>query len=142
MRLLSTVLIIAAMFILSSCKKSDSSPTSSQYSNKLELGTGMNASNFTLAGEGTAFTRSSGTAIIYYRLESANDLGGAGISIKIEKLSGSSYSSVGTYPFSNAQNYGHIIMSAFSVLDAGNYRASGLITGSITTIATATFTVQ
>lgn len=141
MRFLTTIFIIAVMFILSSCKKDDSS-TAAQYTNKITLGTGMNASNFTLTGEGSVFTRASSAATIYYRLESAADLGGAGVSIKIEKQTGSTYSVVQTYAYSNPQNYGHIIMSAFNVTDVGSYRATGLLTSSSTVIAATTFTVQ
>jgi hypothetical protein len=142
MRFLTTLFIIASMVMFSSCNKDDSSSSSDQYSNKLTLGTGMNASNFSLIGEGNAFTRVSGTAIIYYRLESATDQGGGGVSIRIEKQSGSSYTIVGTYNYPNLQNYGHITMSSFNVSEAGSYRATGLLTSSSTTVATVAFTVQ
>jgi hypothetical protein len=142
----STLVIIALTLVVActGCKKDDSSTstTPDQYTNKLTLGTGMNASNFTLTGEGTTFTRSSGSATIYYRFESAADFGGAGISIKIEKQSGSSYTLVGTYPYANPQNYGHIIMSAFVVADVGTFRATGLLTATSTTVASTAFTVN
>jgi hypothetical protein len=141
----STMMIVALTLVvaLTGCKKDDSSTNpADQYTNKLTLGTGMNTSNFTLTGEGSTFTRTSGMAMIYYRLESANDFGGAGISIKIEKQSGSSYTTVGTYPYSNPQNYGHIIMSAFTVTDAGTFRATGLITATSAAVASTTFTVN
>jgi hypothetical protein len=141
----STLVIVALTLVVAciGCKKdSTTSTTPDQYTNKLTLGTGMNATNFTLTGEGTTFTRTTGSAMIYYRLESAADFGGAGISIKIEKQSGTSYTLVGTYPYANPQNYGHIIMSAFAVADVGTFRATGLLTASSTTVATATFTVN
>lgn len=144
MRSLLMIALLASIVAFTGCKKDDesTSPVADQYTNKLTLGTGMNASNFTLAGEGTVFTRSGGSAMIYYRLESAADYGGAGISIRIEKQSGSSYTTVGTYPYANPQNYGHIIMSAFAVTDAGSYRATGLLTATSATVASTTFTVQ
>ena len=142
MRSLIAVLIVSIMFLSSSCKKDDSTSSSDQFTNKLTLGTGWNVSNFTLTGEGSAFTRVGTAATIYFRLESATDLGGAGISIKIEKQSGSNYTVVGTYPYSNPQSYGHIIMSSFTVSDIGSFRATGMITSSSSVIATTTFTVQ
>jgi hypothetical protein len=81
----------------------------------------MNASNFTLSGEGSVFTR---------------------VSIKIEKQSASGYSVVGTYPYANPQGYGHIVMSSFTVSDIGSYRATGLLTATSAVVATKTFTVQ
>ncbi len=140
----STTLVAALVLLVtwSSCKKDDAVSSTDQYSNKLTLGTGMNASTFTLTGEGSVFTRNAGVAAITYRLESAADFGGAGVSIKIEKQSGSSYTAVGTYPYTNPQNYGHIIMSAFNVADVGSYRATGLLTATSGVVASTTFTVQ
>jgi len=144
MRTWILVAVLALIAAFTGCKKDDdsTSPDTDQYTNKLTLGTGMNATNFTLTGEGSAFTLSSGSALIYYRLESAADFGGAGVSIRVEKQSGGSYSTVGTYAYANPQNYGHIIMSAFTVASAGSYRATGLLTASSTTVASTTFTVQ
>lgn len=148
MRLFIMFFVTMVVLSVSGCnKKDESTPTqsdeqSSQYTNKLTLGTSMVASAFTLGGETSTFTRQGGTAAIFYRLESAADFAGAGVSIKIEKQSGSSYSTIGTYPYANPQAYGHIIMSAFAVTDAGSYRATGLITASGASIASTTFTVQ
>jgi hypothetical protein len=142
MRTWILVAFLAVLTVTSGCKKDDDATSPTQYTNKLTLGTGMNATNFTLTGEGTTFTRVGGSAMISYRLESAADYGGAGVSIKIEKSTGSSYTTVGTYAYANPQNYGHIIMSAFAVADAGSYRATGLLTASSATVATTTFTVQ
>jgi len=129
---------------LDTCKKDDdpASSNTDQFTNKLTLGTGMNPSNFTLIGETTTFVRTGGTVPIYYRLESAADLGGSAVSIKIEKQSGSTYTTVVTYPYTNPQAYGHIIMAAFALGDAGSYRATGLLTVAGTTIASVNFTVQ
>jgi hypothetical protein len=142
MRSITLAAALALLVTCSACKKDDPASSTDQYSNKLTLGTGMNASNFTLTGEGSVFTRSGAAATIYYRLESAADFGGAGVSLKIEKQSGSSYTVVGTYPYANPQNYGHIIMSAFNVADIGSYRATGLLTATSAVVATTTFTVQ
>ncbi len=145
MRLYTIVLLVIAAVSFSSCKKDEdpaSSNNTSQYSNKLTLGTGMNATNFTLSGETTTFTRVGGTVPIFYRLESAADLGGAAVSIKIEKQTGGTYTTVVTYPYTNPQAYGHIIMAAFALGDAGSYRATGLLTVAGTVIASVNFTVN
>jgi hypothetical protein len=140
----SIVLTIAVLscVVLSSCKKDDATTNTDTYTNKLTLGTGANVSNFTLTGEGASFSRLGGVAVIYWRLESAADYGGAGVSIKIEKQSGSAYTTVGTYPYANPQNYGHIIISSISVSDAGTFRATGLLTATSAVVATAAFTVN
>jgi hypothetical protein len=144
MRLLTLVLFTASLVLLSSCKKDDSpsSSSSDSFTNKLTVGTGMNASNFTLVGESSTIAKTGSVTTIYYRLESAADLGGAGVTIKIEKQVGSSYTTYLSYPYSNPQNYGHIIMSAFALTDAGSYRATGMITSTSATIAQTTFTIQ
>jgi len=142
MRSFTLIATLALLVTCSACKKDDPASSTDQFTNRLTLGTGMNASNFTLTGEGSTFNRAAGIATIYYRLESAADFGGAGVSIKIEKQSGSSYTVVGTYPYTNPQNYGHIVMSAFAVSDIGSYRATGLLTATSAAVATTTFTVQ
>jgi hypothetical protein len=133
---------ITSLFFCTSCKKEEGVNDSNQFTNKLTLGTGMNASNFTLIGEGSSFTRIGGTVQIFYRLESASDFGGAAVSIKIEKQSGSNYTLVGTYNYPNPQNYGHIIMSSFNVTESGSFRATGMLTANSATVASTTFTVQ
>jgi hypothetical protein len=142
MRMIITLLACAAMLSLSSCKKDDPASAADQFTNKLTVGTGMNVTTFTLIGEGTTFSKTGSATTIYYRLESAADYGGAGISVKIEKQTGSTFTTLVTYPYSNPQNYGHIIMSAFAIVDAGTYRATGMITSTSSTVATATFIVQ
>ena len=58
MRSSTLIAALALLVTCSACKKDDPASSVDQYSNKLTLGTGMNASNFTLAGEGSVFTRS------------------------------------------------------------------------------------
>lgn len=142
MKFKTPVLFVLLLVLSTSCKKEDTVTGSDSFTNSLTLGTGMNASNLSLVGAGNTFTRMGGSVNVFYRLESAADLGGAGLSIKIEKHSTSGYTVIGTYAYSNPQNYGHIIMSSFSISDSGNYRATGLLTASATSIATVLFTVQ
>jgi hypothetical protein len=142
MRSFIYVLVAASLVMLSSCKKNDPASPADSYTNKLTLGTGASLSTFALTGEGASFDRLGGVAVIYWRLESAADFGGAGISIKIEKQSGSTYTAVGTYPYANPQNYGHIVISSISVSDAGTFRATGMLTATSAVVATTTFTVH
>jgi hypothetical protein len=127
-------LLLVIILINSGCTKSDSS--TDEFSNSLKLGTGMNAGNFTLNGEGTVFQR--GTTI-YFRLESKDDIAGSTVRIAINEIGTAVYANR-DYP--SAQNYGHISMSSFSVANPGNYTATGtLITGN-KSVASINFTVQ
>ena len=142
MRIFTLVIVAAALMSLSACKKDDPASAVDQYTNKLTVGSGMNASNFTLIGEGSALARTGPVTTVYYRLESAADFAGAGITIKVEKQTGSTYTAVASYPYSNPQAYGHIIMSAFAVVETGTYRATGMITATSAVVATTEFIVQ
>jgi hypothetical protein len=130
-----TGLLLLVLILAGACAKKDSSSTS-EFSNSLKLGTGMNASNFTLTGEGTVFQH--GTAI-YFRLESGNDMGGSTVRISVNKVGTSDYVN---HDYPALQSYGHITMSSFSVSDPGSYTATGiLLTGNVT-VASISFTVQ
>jgi hypothetical protein len=142
MRPLMTIVAVALVCVLSSCDEDESASNVSKFSNKLTLGTGANASNSGLTGEGTAFRGLGGVAVIYWRLESAADYGGAGVSLKIEKQSGNSFTTIGTYPYSTLKNYGHVVVSSISLADAGTFRATGLLTETSAQVASAMFTVQ
>ena len=142
MRSLFTIVAFALACILSSCVEDDDASSVPTFANKLTLGTGTNASNSVLTGESTAFRGLGGVAVIYWRLESAADFGGAGVSLKIEKRSGSTYTAVGTYPHTTQKNYGHVIVSSISLADAGTFRATGLLTATSAEVASTTFTVQ
>jgi len=140
-----SLIIIAATALacaFSSCNEDEGSSGVSTFTNKLTLGTGANASNSALTGEGTAFRGLGGVAVIYWRLESASDFGGAGVSLKIEKHSGNSFTTIGTYPYATPKNYGHVVVSSISLADAGTFRATGLLTETSAEIASTTFTVQ
>jgi hypothetical protein len=142
MRPLITIVAFALVCVLSSCDEDENTSSVSKFSNKLTLGTGANASNSGLTGESTAFRGLGGVAVIYWRLESDADFGGAGVSLKIEKQAGSSFTTVGTYPYATLKNYGHVVVSSVSLADAGTFRATGLLTETSAQIASATFTVQ
>jgi hypothetical protein len=127
-------LLFIALSVVSCSKKSD---TSSEFSNKLTLGTGWNTSNYSdLIGVGTSFTASTA---IYFRLESADDLGGSMVRIKIDKQDGTAYLS---HDYTNPQSYGHIFLSSFTVTDPGSYKATGILVTGTKTVASINFTVN
>ena len=122
------VLLFALMMVFSACEKSDDSESESEFTNKIELGTGVNQTNpFILTGIGTTF---SANATIYFRLESKDDMGGSTVKIQVNKSDGSSYAS---WNYPAAQSYGHIMVSSFRITDAGSYTVTGiLVTGNKT----------
>jgi hypothetical protein len=127
------------LFSMIGCNKNPTDSTS-EFSNKLTLGTGMNG--FNLVNEGTAFTRISANATIYFRLESAADMAGSSVTITIEKNLSGTWSNFTSFTFPNPQSYGHILLSNFSLTDAGSFRATGILTTGSATVASKDFTVQ
>ncbi len=116
-------------------KKSDS--TSNEFSNKLTLGTGLNPNNlFELTGAGTSFTASTA---IYFRLESADDMAGSAVRLKIDQQDGTPISSQ-DYP--SLQSYGHIYLSNFTITRTGSYTATGILVTGLKTVASINFTVN
>jgi len=126
---------------MAGCKKDDSGTSSDQFTDNLKLGTGINATTMTISGETTTFPATANN-MIYWRLESKDDMAGSSVSIKIEKNVGGTFSTVQTYPFPNPQSYGHIMLSAFPWSTAGSYRATGILTIGNKVVATRDFTVQ
>ena len=138
--ILTGVLLLLLSF--SGCKKDDASTNADQYTDKLTVGLGLNSANlFQLVGEGSTFTYTS-NLMIYWRLESKDDMGGSSVTIKIEKLTSGTYTTVQSIPYPNPQSYGHIMLSSFPVTTTGSYRATGILTTGTKTVATCTFTVQ
>ena len=124
--------VLIALSVVSCSKKSDST---SEYSNNLRLGTGFTSNYMDLVGIGTSFPVESS---IYFRLESADDMGGSAVRIKIDKQDGTAYTS---YDYTNPQSYGHIFLSSFSSPAAGNYKATGILVTGLKTVASINFTV-
>ena len=126
-------LLLIAMAVVSCSKKS----TSSEFSNKLTLGTGINPNNlFELTGAGTSFTA---PAVLYFRLESAVDMGGSTVRIKIDQTDGTPISS---QDYTNPQSYGHIFLSYFTITRTGSYVATGILVTGLKTVASINFTVN
>jgi hypothetical protein len=124
---------------LAACGGSKSSTKpADEFTNALTVGTGL--SGFTLVGETTSF---SGAPVqVYFRLESADDLGGSAIEIRVEKKTGGAYQASQTFPFANPQSYGHLFLSSFTLSTTGEYRANGVRVSTGATIASREFVVQ
>ncbi|MDP4281004.1 MAG: hypothetical protein Q8867_02540 [Bacteroidota bacterium] len=130
-----TFLLLSILMLFGCSKKSDDS-TTSEYSNKLQLGKGLNVTNFfELTGVGTTFEAN---ALIYFRLESSSDMSGSDVKIQIDKQDGSSYNSL---TYTNTQNYGHIFLSSFIINDPGTYKATGILIKNSKTVASTNFTI-
>jgi hypothetical protein len=136
MKKLTGLLVLIIILASTACDKKDDSSSTDEFSNSLKLGTGMNASNFTLTGEGTVFPEGSA---IYFRLESKDDMAGSPVRITL-KNNGTSVSD--NYDYPSLQSYGHIYMSAIAVGTPGSYTATGILTTGNKTIASISFTVQ
>jgi hypothetical protein len=133
---LASFLII---FSFAKCKKDDSSG----FSNKISLGTGIDITNaFNLSGEGSTFTQIGGSVIIYFRLESADDMNGETVILDFLTSSGSLINTI-TRPA--AQSYGHIMVSSFEWLGSkGNFTVKAYLNPSTgkKLIASKDFTIQ
>ena len=135
------IIIIMAVIFINGCKKeSSATSTSDQYSNKLTLGTGMNG--FDLTGVTTSFSRIGGVANIYWRLESANDMGGSSVTLAIDRQGSSGWVSYNSTTYPSTQSYGHIMLSNVVVADTGSFRATGILVTGNATVATTNFTVH
>jgi hypothetical protein len=133
-------IIFAILFTFNNCKKDK---TSSEFSNLITLGTGIEASNaFNLTGEGSIFYKIGGSALIYFRLESADDMGGSTVELDFETTGGSL---INTISRPAAQNYGHIMVSSFDwEWETGNYTVKAYLqeTSGRKFIASKDFTIQ
>jgi hypothetical protein len=136
--ILATVLL---MSLLAGCKKDDASTNSDQFTDNLKLGTGINTSNLTIAGETTTFVGTPNN-MIFWRLESKDDMAGSSVTMKIEKNVSGTYTTLQSYPFQNPQSYGHIMLSSFPWSQTGSYRATGILNANSKVVATRDFTVR
>jgi hypothetical protein len=132
-------LLLGICFASLNCNKNPSNANSG-YSNQLTLGTGM--SGFTLINQGTTFTRLGTNVTIYFRLESAGDMAGSNVTILVEKNSSGTWSNYNSFTFTNPQSYGHILLSSFTMPDAGSFRATGILAAGNVTVASIEFAVQ
>ncbi|MBI5470755.1 MAG: hypothetical protein HY961_00275 [Ignavibacteriae bacterium] len=137
------IIVLAAVLMISGCKKDEATtPTENQFTNGLTLGTGMNASTFQVTGETTTFTRVGGTVMVYWRLESATDMAGSQVKIRLDKQTSGVYAPFDSATYNNPQSTGHIMLSSLSVTSIGTYRATGVLITGTKVVASKDFTVQ
>jgi len=136
-KILFITFLISLSGILSSCKKSSTTDTSSGFSNSLQLGTGMNASNFTLTGTGTPFYAGQ---TIYFRIESSDDMPGSSVKIHIDTNNNGTYIAFKDFTFPNPQNTGHLLISSFTINSPGTFKATGILVNGNKTIGSVNFT--
>ena len=93
----------------------------SSFQDSLRFGTAIGANGVELVGESSAFsiTALGTTGQIYFRLESAQDMGGRAARLYINYAAGDAPYWQKDYP--NPQSYGHILLSSFRVTDVGSY---------------------
>lgn len=127
-------IIFALLLLATGCEKDDS--PSDTFSNSLTLGTGLNPANlFELTGEGTSFAASS---LVYFRLESKEDMAGSPVRINIK----SGGTDIDNFDYPVLQDYGHIYLASFIAPAAGNYTATGILTTGNKSVATINFVTQ
>lgn len=100
------LLIVSTIISLTSCiEKTDT------FSDQISLGTGVNPTNyFELTGEGTEFQSINQSSIIYFRVESKEDLAGNDVLLEFRTLNNGLINSITR---ENPQDYGHILVSYF-----------------------------
>ena len=107
----------------------------SEFSNKLTFGTGIAGNGFELAGESNSFSLAQlGSDPIYFRFESAADIGDRFVRLYYNKLYNQDY--VPT------QNYGHILLSYFSVTNEDTYLVEAYLVETIIDIGKETHVVD
>jgi len=87
--------------------------SSSSYKNSLNFGTGLAGNGFDLAGENSTFSVAAVAGSLYFRLESADDMAGRAVRLYFD--------SVTNKDFPNPQQYGHILLSSFTITNPGTY---------------------
>jgi hypothetical protein len=128
------LLLICLTFL--GCKKEETS----EFQDELKLGTGM--SGFDLTGEATTFTMTEGSIILYFRLESQEDM--AGRTVVLDFLT-SGDDLINTITRAQTQSYGHIMLSSFEWLGGiGNFKINAYLADGNDKIfiATTNFTIN
>lgn len=122
MKLIKSLFVLALFSGFSlTCYNCEKDNNSNQFTNKLTLGTGMNG--FNLTGEGSVFYQVGGSVMIYFCLESAEDMKGRSVVLDFYTAGGSL---VNTITRANPQSYGHILLSSFEWLgEKGNFKVKG-----------------
>lgn len=123
MKTKTLAIILFSIFSMYACDKKESEP---EFSNKITLGTGLNYSNyFELTGEGTDFYMTGGSAIIYFKVESSEDIGGRSILLEFKTLDNGLINSISR---PSTQEYGHMLLSSFEWMwETGTYKVQAYI---------------
>jgi hypothetical protein len=117
----------AILFLISSCSlvlgACGTGKSDSDFKNSLTFGTGLGGTGFDLVGEGTTFSVATmgSQGQIYFKLESAADMGGRAVRLYIND---------GTYAqkdYNNPQSYGHYLLSSFRITDVGTFVVKGYL---------------
>ena len=97
---MNTRIILSALGVIimafAGCSKK-SSTSSDTFSDSLVLGTGIGGNGFDIVGETTTFT---GSPLIYWRLESKDDMGGSPVEVQITQ----SGTQIAAFSYQPAQN--------------------------------------
>lgn len=118
MRYLKLTILSGLLLLILSCEKKEGS----DFTNKLTFGTSINASDFSLIGEGTSFSALSGN--LAFRLESEEEFEENPVKFVIQK---------GGFPYStdihasNPKPTGHIFMTTKNYSLKGSYYVTAFI---------------
>ena len=118
MKLLKLTILASLFLVLFSCKKKETSP----FTDKLTFGTSINYTDFSLGGEGSAFSITPGNVAI--RLESSEDFNGNPVKFVINK-DGITYST--DIYINNPKPTGHIFITTKNYGLKGSYSVSAYI---------------
>lgn len=123
------------------CKKDDSSVNTSNYVNKIELGTGTSPSDpMILVGISNSFTTSQR---LYFRLECIDEIQNSPIIIEIEKITGGIPSNYATIEYPANPNSAHVYLSSFNPISVkGNYKIYGKIKALGKAVASLEFSIN
>jgi len=142
-KILFRIIIVSLAFIIAAvigCGK-DPKKTTTTFTNKLTIGTGMNG--FDLIGEGTTFSLAATGGNLYFRFENSSDFNGQTARIQTFYAGGGPYG--GTADKDVAAVNGHIVVSGFRITNTGSYQVQGSSVpvggGSQTQIATVDITM-
>jgi hypothetical protein len=97
-----------SLVFFNSCSKKEGE---SEFKNQITLGTGLNYSNyFELTGVSSDFYLVNGSVIIYFKVESKQDIAGNAIMLEFRNLQNEV---IHTISRPSTQDYGHMLLSSF-----------------------------
>ena len=132
MKLTNLTILVALLLIISSCTKK----SSDTFVDKLTFGTSYNYADFTLNGEGSTFSATSGN--VAFRLESSEEFSSNPVKFVIKK-DGITYST--DIHSGNPTPTGHLYLIMKNYSTKGSYSVTAYIvkTGGDKTVASASF---